>query len=253
MSDQAFLSAHALGEWLRPFHRCLAAGLLVGAVPLLLDYATGATTCRLVTALLLTPLMLGAVARDSMRQGLVLVCSAFGMHSALVLGLSAYHPIWMGEIIPGGSDYWEQTRHWIVTGTSREYELGWWVPSHLLILLSVNLFSYLSFGWLVFWEGLFQIDLMNYYVAQMFVHSDRLDWSLALAWHPWSLCRAVGCFLVAFEVISLSFERLTRMPLCSPRRRWRRWLAGLGFFLLDGLLKYLLLDIVRQALADKLT
>ncbi len=252
MASGAFQAAHALGEWLRPWYRSLAAGLLIGALPLLLDYATGAATCRILTALMLTPLLLGAVARDSPGQGLALVGSVFGMHSALVLVLAAHDPVWLGQILPGGVDYWERSRSWITTGVSREYELAWWVPSHLLIFAGVNLFGYLSLGWLVFWEGLYQVDLMNYYVAQLIVHSPNPGWALLVGWHPWSLCRGIGCFLVVFEVASLSFQRLTGVPLSPPGRRCRRWLAGFAFFLLDGVVKYALLEVVRQVLANNL-
>src|SRR5262244_3141707 len=98
MAQQAFTASFALGQWLRPWYRGLAAGVLAGALPLLLDCVTGWASCRLVTALLLTLLLLAAVARDSLTQGILLVGSAFCVHGGLVVALAAHYPAWMAEV-----------------------------------------------------------------------------------------------------------------------------------------------------------
>src|SRR5947207_1867700 len=62
--------AQWLGERMGPWPWWLVAGLFIGASPLLVDYATGWVTCRLISALLLTPLLLAAVARDSLARAM---------------------------------------------------------------------------------------------------------------------------------------------------------------------------------------
>jgi hypothetical protein len=76
--------------------------------------------------------------------------------------------------------------------------------------------------------------------------------ALAVGWHPWSLCRGLGYLFVTFEVANLSLGRLAGVPLSTPARRWRRWAAGITLLLLDGLLKFLLLEPVRRTLAANL-
>ena len=74
----------------------------------------------------------------------------------------------------------------------------------------------------------------------------------ALGWHPWSLCRGLGYLFLTYEIASLSLARLTGVSLSPWQRRLGRWLIGLTFLMLDGLLKYLCLDPVRQILAGHL-
>src|SRR5262249_54083258 len=127
-----------------------------------------------------------------------------------------------------------------------------WVAAQGQLLGGVVLFCYTSLGFLPFWQGLYEVDLMNGYVSQLLVHSHDPWTALALGWHPWSQCRGIGYLFVTFEVTSLSLARLTGVRLSTRARRCRRWLAGLTFLLLDMLLKFYLLDSVRQALAANL-
>jgi hypothetical protein len=135
---------------------------------------------------------------------------------------------------------------------SKEYELSWWLPAQGQLLAGVGVFSYTSLGFIPFWRGLYEVDLMNAYVSQLLPRS-RDPWTtLVLGWHPWSQCRGVGYLFLTFEIASLSLARLAGVRLSTLSRRLRRWLAGLGFLLLDVVLKLLLLEPVRQALAANL-
>jgi hypothetical protein len=126
------------------------------------------------------------------------------------------------------------------------------LPAHVQLLGGVVLFAYTSLGLVPFWEGFYQVDLMNGYVSQLVLHSHNPWTALGLGWHPWSICRGIGFCVITFEMCSISLGRLTGAPLSTCSRRRARWLAGLGFLLLDTALKYILLEPVRMVLAANL-
>jgi hypothetical protein len=252
VADQLLGVAQWLGERVGSWPRWLLAGALAGAVPLLLQTASGLPVGRALTALLVTLLLLGAVARDWTGRGLTAVAAAFLIHNALAVALFAQDRARLTEGFPDGAAYWAQTHDWLLTGLSPEAALSGWLPAQAQLLAAVVLFSYTSLGFIPFWYGLYEVDLMNGYVAELLRHSHVPGTALALGWHPWSLCRGAGYLFLTFEVASLSLARLTGVRLSTPARRRRRWLAGLALLLLDGVLKYFLLEPVRRTLAANL-
>lgn len=249
----ALASARSLGERLGPLHRWLVVGSIIGTGPLLFDYATGWPASRLTVAVLLTPLLVAAVARDSLGRAFAAIGAAFVAHSWLFMTLAAHDAGGLATSFPDGEAYWKQSRSWITTGVCQEYDVTWWLPAHFQLLGVMALFSYVSLGFVTFWQGLYEVDLMNFYVGQLMAHS-RSPWlACALGWHVWSLCRAIGYGILTFEVTSFSFERLTGARLSTPFRRGSRWLAGLAFLGLDALLKFSLLESVREMLAANLS
>jgi hypothetical protein len=245
-------AADDLAARLGPAYRWLLAGALVGAAPLLLDYALGWSANRVLTALLLAPVLLAAAARDLTARGLGAVTTAFAAHSALAIALAAADPDGLAPVVRDGAGYWERSREWIVTGDSEEYDLGWWLPAHFILLAVMVAFTYTSLGLVPVGWGLYEVDLMNFYVGRLLAHSESPLVCLAVGWHPWSLCRGVGYLLLTYEVTSLSLARLAGVSLSAPRaRRWRLG-VGLTFLLLDGVVKYTCLEGVRQVLAANL-
>lgn len=240
--------ADALGCW----PKWLLAGCLAGALPLALDLAMGCDLSRIATAALLTPLLVAAAARDVLGRGLLSMSAAFVAHSLLYIFVASGDPEWLSACQSDGANYWLRSRQWIESGVNPEYETGFWLPAHLQLLAGSSLFSYLSLGFATLWQGLFEVDLMNGYVSQLIVHSNNSWLAGALGWHPWSLCRGIGFLFLTFEVVSLSFQRLTGVLLSTTPRRRRRWLVGLSFLLLDGLLKFHCTEHVRAILAANL-
>ena len=223
-----------------------------GLAPILVCYGLGLPAQHLLAAALLAPLLLAAVARDNLRLGIGVLAVAFVAHNAATIALAAYDPAGMAEIFPAGADYWERSRHWILTGEKPEYDVRWWLPEHGRLLCGVGVFTYTSLGFLTLWQGFYEVDLMNYYVGQLVVHS-RSPWqALLLGWHPWSACRGLGYLLITFEVASLSFSRLTGARLSTAARRGKRWAAGLALLGLDVGIKYCCTDLVRAALYENL-
>lgn len=123
---------------------------------------------------------------------------------------------------------------------------------HFRLLGGTTLYSYTSLGALTFYEGFYEVDLMNFYTAQLLRHSQNGPQALALGWHLWSLLRGAGYLLITFEVMSLALQHLLRMPLATRRRRQQRWAPGLGLILADGLAKAVLLEPVRASLLANL-
>jgi hypothetical protein len=224
----------------------------VGAVPILVGYAAGVPGAHLATAALLTPLLLAAVARNSLPRGIGTLAAAFFTHNVVTIALAAYDPVGLADILPAGADYWQRSRIWILTGVNPEYDLDWWVPAHFKILTGVTLFTYTSLGFLTLWQGFHEVDLMNFYVGQLVMHSHDPWQALLLGWHPWSCCRGLGFVLITFEVASYSLQRLSGVRLSSPRQRGIRWSAGLAFLALDVLIKFTCLDLVQRTLAANL-
>jgi hypothetical protein len=245
-------SIERLGRRLGPVPVWIVLGAAIGAFPLLGDYLLQRPTAWVTTPLLVTVLLLAAVASDSMTRGLGALAATFFAHNAAAIALVASDPAGMATVLVGGEDYWRQSHHWIATGYSPEYELSWWVPAHVQLLASMVFFTYSSFGFITLCQGAYEVDLMNFYVGKLIAHSHDSRLAIALGWHPWSVCRGIGYLFLTYEIASLSLEHLTGVRLSTSRRRMARWSAGLAFLLIDGIVKYLFLDTVRRLLAGNL-
>lgn len=230
----------------------LVLAVIVGVLPISLAVVVQMPFDRCLTALLVLPLLLGATRRDSLAMGLGILILSVVAHCAVVITLAAKSPDALFALFPDGADYWARSHTWITTGESREYSLGWWLPAHIQLLGGAAVFTYTSHGFLTLWQGLYEVDLMNCYVGQLVAHSENAWLAVAVGWHPWSVLRGIGYLLVTFEVSSYSLERMTTTKLSTRRRRLCRWAAGVTFLILDGVVKFLCLESVRQLLESNL-
>jgi hypothetical protein len=241
---------HAARATRGPF-RWTPLACLAGTLPLAVAYGLQLPLSPAPTALFLCLLLLPAAASGAWARGLTTIALVFASHSVLAIALSAADET-TRAVLPGAEAYHQRARHWIVTGENDEYDPAAWLPVHLSQLAAVALASYLSLGGLVFWRGVEQVDLMNYYVGRLLADSHSPATALLLGWHPWSLCRGVGMMLVSYEIVALSLERLGGYPAPRIAGRRARLLAGLGFLLLDALLKLTLMNGVRESLYGNL-
>lgn len=225
--------------------RWLPAAIVAGTIPFLISYATGARGHQLISALLLMMLCLACARRDDWRKGLGVMAVAYVAHCAVVIALSYADPSRVAPLLPGAEDYWHKQIGWIQTGMDPEYQLSAWVPAHLKLLGGAILFSYTSLGSIIFYQGFYEVDLMNFYNAQLMAQSSNQALSLALGWHVWSWLRGLGYLFIAFEIISFSLRRMTGMN-GDGSLRWRRFAVGLAFLLADGLVKVIMLEPVRE-------
>jgi len=215
----------SLGERTGRWPCWLLAGCLIGAAPMSLTQVIGLAPVQVLTGVLLFPFVAAAALRDWLGRGLLIMIATFAAHSAVVITVFAHDPASLPGEFPAGAAYWDETHAWLTTGVSREYDLNWWLPAHLQLLLGACLFAYTSLGSIPFCLGLHEVDLMNAYVSQLLLRSHNPWTAMALGWHPWSVCRGLGYLFVLFEVSSLSLGRLLGLPLSTLRRRCERWLG----------------------------
>ena len=241
----------ALADWLGFGGRWLGVGLALGILPVLFDWATHLGVSRLITAAIGLPLLLAAVSRDRFHPALTCLCLAVVGHSGAFIALAALDPDCLPHVFPPGLGYWEETHHWLVTGESKAYDVGVWLPSHLQLAVVMVLWCYVSLGFVPLMQGLYELDLMNVYVGRLLASSEP-GIGLIFAWHPWSLCRGVGFLFLVYELTSLSLSRLTGERLSSARWRWRRWQLAVLFLCLDAVGKFYLTEPVRRVLLARL-
>ena len=221
-------------------------------MPAWLSYAAGVPFGHVVAAVGILPLLAGAVVRDDAVRGLSLLLFMVLGQSTVNVTLAAIDPEGLATVLPAGATYWEESRRWIETGVNPEYELRSWLPEHLRLWIGVPLLTYVSLGIVPLVRGLEQVDMMNYYVGRLIADSNSPWLSGLLGWHPWSLCRGIGCAILIYECVNLSLARLTGRALSSGRRRAARWRAALLFLALDCVVKYTCMEQVRSVLAAHL-
>jgi hypothetical protein len=230
----------------------LSKGMRQKVVPCIVSYGLGVPGHQAVSALALTPLCLPCVRRDAWLQGMSLIALAFAAHCAVVITLSQVDAYGVGAILPDATAYWHKRLLWVTTGDDPEYHWANWVPAHVRLLSGTTLSSYTSLDALTFYEGFYEVDLMNFYTAQLLRQSHSQPLALATGWHIWSLLRGLGYLCITFEVTSLALQHLLRTPLSPWSRRRRRWGLGLALILADCLAKAVLLEPVRSTLYTNL-
>jgi hypothetical protein len=244
-----------IAEWAEPGSRggrWIPLAAAIGAAPFLAFCILGRSGHQFVSALGLALLVFGCARRDAWIKGMAAITLAFLTHSAVVIAVAYHAPGRTAAMIPNGADYWTKQHTWITTGIDPEYKLATWVPDHAKLAAAMVVLGMTSFGTSVYYEGFIQVDLMNYYNAQLIAHSASGPLALVLGWHVWSILRGVGFVFLAFEVASLSLEYLGGLAVSTRRARLARWGFGLSFLLADGVVKALITEPVRQAIANNL-
>lgn len=228
--------------------RWLPSAILAGTLPFLLSWGLGIGGHQTVSAILLALLCLSCARADSWAKGIAIIALAFFAHSLLVIGLSYADPERAAALLPGADWYWNKQYTWITTGWDPEYQLAAWVPAHLQLLGVMILYTFTSLGAITFYVGFYQVDLMNFYNAQLMNSSANELQALVIGWHSWSLLRGVGYAIISYEMVSLALQVITGRTLSPWRdRRWR-WTIGLGFLLADGILKAFAVESTRARL-----
>lgn len=227
----------------------LPSAVAAGAAPFLVSWRLGIPGHQAVSAALLVSLCLACAREGAWVKGVGVIAVAFGAHCALVIAAAHVDSAHVSALLPGADAYWQKQLLWIRTGQDPEYDVSTWWPAHLQLLAGTILYSYSSLGGLTFYEGFREVDLMNFYNAQLVGVSRNHLRALALGWHIWSALRGLGYVIISFEVISLSLRRLTGVAIPV---RWRRWAGGLALILADGIAKFFLLSPVRDELFNNL-
>ena len=218
----------------------------MGTLPFLLSFALNVPGHQLIAALALTLVCLACAREDAWVKGIGAIAVAYAAHCALVIAVSYANVERAAPLLPGAPAYWQRQIAWIETGADPEYELSAWVPAHLQLLGAVVLLGFTSLGTITFYQGFYEVDLMNFYNAQLLVASLNQPLAFALGWHVWSVLRGLGYLFITFEVISLGLQCISGVRLSDWATRRRRWALGLSLLVADGLAKAAMLGPVRD-------
>lgn len=221
--------------------------LAIGVLPFLFSWLLQIPGHQLVSALALTFACLYFAGKNRYIPAIVTIAVAYLAHCLVVIGVAVEDANGVSSVLPGAADYWLKQMSWLSTGWDPEYDPWNWIWAHIQLLFGVVVYSYLSFGAITFYEGFIEVDLMNFYNAQLLAKSKSLAVALSLGWHPWSLLRGIGFTFITYEVLSVSFRRTVGGVQGSSGYSWG-WLIGLSFLLADGLIKLTTINLVRDHL-----
>lgn len=240
--------ARRAAQWCDSPQKRLSAALGIGAAPVAFSLLTGLPGHQWISAVLLAVLSVGLAVRTRWVAAVLTIAVTFCVHSVIVIAAADLFPERCRKVVPDGEEYWRRQLAWIRTGQDPEYELSAWAPAHAQLLGATLVFSYTSLGGLTFYQGFYEVDLMNYYNGRLAHDSVHPAAAVAFGWHLWSLFRGVGYLLITYEVIAVSAARLTGAPGAPWSARWPKLGAGLGFVLADAAAKWALMESVRQKL-----
>lgn len=241
-----------VGAWVTP-RRFLAIAGVAGVVPLVVGVGLGSDLHRLITTALLFPAFLALVRQERHRLACGGMLVALTLHSLTAIALAAWWPEQAALVLRDGASYWAKNYAWILTGTDPEYEIARWLPAHLQQLLAMSFYGYTSMGFLPLFRGLYELDLMNFYVGRLLGVSRNPVVALVFGWHLWALLRGVAYTRLAYEMASVALGRVLGLALVPPAVRLRRLALVLGLLIADGLLKYVGLGGVREVLFANLS
>ncbi len=230
----------------------LVSALVIGGLPVALSIWTNVPGHQLISALLLSALCLGLARTDRWIAGISAITVAFVAHSLVVILLVPNDRAKVDRLFPRAGEYWDKQQVWIKSGEDPEYELKNWVPAHVTLFAGTTLFSFSSFGVVTFHDGFVQVDMMNYYNAMMARESKSAFRSFSFGWHIWSMLRGIGYVFITFEMISLALQVCSRRVISEWKTRRWRWLFGIVFLVMDGLIKAFALEAVRVRLFENL-
>jgi hypothetical protein len=223
-----------------------------GLLPLLLCALLGSSLHQPLAAIAVFCVVLASALNGRVGEGLAALALAFGVHCAAGIVLARFWPELAATCFPGGEAYWANNLVWIRTGVDPEYEPLNWVPAHAQLVGAVGLLGYLSMGLIPLFQGFHEVDLMNFYVGRLLAGSNDSVVSLLLGWHPWSVARGLGFCLLVYELAAFSSARFVGRPASPLKPALMRVGLGLTLLLVDGLLKWQLLETVRGALDARL-
>ena len=165
---------------------------------------------------------------------------------AVMITFSFFFPGLAERIIWNASEYWDEMSTWIATGAGTEGDVVLWLPVHFrhLIMLLVGA---LIFGFPALIMGVFQLNYMNFYVAQCMLHSANGLLILPIAWHFWSIIRVAGYIVLASTTFQLVFKGLRRAPVTAGAIVGG-YIFGLLLVIADGVLKMQYAEHVRIVL-----
>ena len=166
--------------------------------------------------------------------------------STVMIMFCYFFPGIAGRILWHASDYWTEMSNWIATGVGAESHWVQWLPIHVRHLIML-LIGALIFGYPALIMGVFQLNYMNYYVAQCMLNSANGLLVLPIAWNFWGIVRVAGYIVLASTVFQLVFKWIRRAP-ATAAAIVGGFVIGLLLIVLDGYLKWQFAEQVRITL-----
>lgn len=154
--------------------------------------------------------------------------------SIIMITMCYLYPRESEKLIWHASLYWDTMSHWIATGIGPEANPLVFIGLHLRNLLLVAVGG-IVLGLPALMFGVFQLNYMNYYVAQCMALSDNALLTLPIAWHFYSVIRVMGFITIASSLFQWTLTGF-RAP-ARPRTIWTGIIVGLILVVADIILK----------------
>lgn len=175
----------------------------------------------------------------------------WAIFQSLAVGIgTVWFPETAAETILSGPAHTATMFHWIQTGEGYAESLQIVLPGHLRNYLIFCGLCCLTISSTALLFGTWQLNYMNFYVAEL-VRASAHPWvAISVGWPPWSILRVIGYILtgVALAVVGLNqIDRLRRRSVQRSFPQQYLWL-GMGFVIADIVLKAPLAPLWRSLL-----
>lgn len=163
---------------------------------------------------------------------------------------TTFAPEKAAQVVLSGSSSTAEMLDWIRTGTGAEGSLRLFLPIHLRNYLVFCILSLITCGSGALILGTYQLNYMNFYVAQLIQLSVNPWLSGAIAWPIWSVLRVIGYLYngVALTVGGLNLISLLKKQVPTRQFPQRFLLLGFGFVVADIVVKAALAPIWQKLL-----
>ena len=170
---------------------------------------------------------------------------------SLAVGIATIgFPETAAETILSGPRYATEMLHWIQTGEGAEGALRLFLPLRLRNYLIFCGLCCLSVSSTALLFGTWQLNYMNFYVAEL-VRASVHPWvAVLVGWPPWSVLRVTGFILtgIALAVVGLNgIARLRKQPVRQSFPTPYLWM-GMGLVMADIVVKTALAPTWQQVL-----
>lgn len=148
-------------------------------------------------------------------------------------------PSQAADSILHGSQYANETIHWIKTGEGAEGDPMRFIPQHLLHFALFALLAASTAGMLSLVLGAILMNYMSYYVATLIRSSQDPLMAVLMGWHPWSIIRVISFVILGVILAEPVICRIVKRDYEYTPVRPFFWAAITGIAL-DILIKALL-------------
>lgn len=196
------------------------------------------------------PILLFYVQRDRHRSAIGWMLFWALCQSVAVAVATTFAPEKAAQVVLSGTSSTAEMLHWIRTGTGAEGSLRLFLPTHLRSYLVFCILSLITCGSGALILGTYQLNYMNFYVAQLIQLSVNPWLSGAIAWPIWSMLRVIGYLYtgVALTVGGLNLISLLKKQVPTHQFPQRFLLLGFGFVVGDIVVKAALAPIWQKLL-----